>query len=249
MGQMGAGVSTSWGAVLFAGAALPRLLTGSGANGRIPARAPRAAAARRPAGRSRPDSVLELREVQTKMIRLDTGETTVRAWQDADAPELAVQADDRRIWRNMRDAFPHPYGLQDARDFIAMARAKESSTFFAVLHSGRIAGGIGYTLHSDVERIGAEIGYWIGVEFWGRGVGTAALRLATGQAFDAHQELRRIYAVPYAGNAASARILEKVGYLLEGTLRQSVIKDGQVLDQWMYAILRGEWEAAGAKRG
>src|SRR5689334_9587161 len=91
-------------------------------------------------------------------------------------------------------------------------------------------------LQSDVERIGAEVGYWLGREFWGRGIATTALRLLTAHAFRTQPELRRLYAVPYATNAASARVLEKAGYVREGTLRQSAIKDGQVLDQWMYSI-------------
>lgn len=177
------------------------------------------------------------------MIWLESGEIVVREWQERDAEEVAILANDRRIWLNLRDAFPHPYGIQDAKDFIAMAREKTPATLFAVLLSGRIAGGIGFTLQSDVERISAEIGYWVGYEFWGRGVGTTALRLVTNHAFLTHSELRRIYAVPYCENAASARILEKVGYCCEGTMRESAIKDRQVLDQWMYAILRHMWES------
>ena len=109
--------------------------------------------------------------------------------------------------------------------------------------AGQIAGGIGYTLHTDVRRVSAEIGYWLGHEFWGQGLGTAALSAVTGHAFRTHLELRRLYAVPFARNQASARILHKAGYRCEGTLRQSVIKDGLILDQWMYAILREEWHA------
>ena len=141
----------------------------------------------------------------------------------------------------MRDAFPHPYGIVDAERFIAMALEKSPPTFLAIESSGRVAGGIGYTLHTDVERVGAEVGYWVGHEFWGRGIGSAALRAMTGHAFRAHAELRRMYAVPFVCNPASARVLEKTGYRCEGTLRQSAIKDGQILDQWMYAILREEW--------
>lgn len=177
------------------------------------------------------------------MIWLESGETVVREWQEGDAGELALQANDRRIWLNLRDAFPHPYGLEDAKRYIAMARGRRPATRFAVLSSGRIAGGVGFTLHSDVERVSAEIGYWVGHEFWGRGVATAAVRAVTSYVFEAYEGMRRIYAVPFVGNAASARVLEKVGYSREGTMRQSVVKDGQVLDQWMYAVLRHEWTA------
>jgi RimJ/RimL family protein N-acetyltransferase len=147
----------------------------------------------------------------------------------------------------MRDAFPHPYGIEDAERFIAMALEKSPPTFLAIEWSGQIAGGIGYTLHTDVERVSAEVGYWVGHEYWGRGIGTVALRRLTSRAFRVHGELRRLYAVPFACNPASARVLEKAGYRCEGTLRQSVAKDGQILDQWMYAILREEWQAREAR--
>jgi RimJ/RimL family protein N-acetyltransferase len=173
-------------------------------------------------------------------MELRAGSTAVRRWQTADAEALALQANDRRVWLGMRDAFPHPYGIDDARRFIDRARQKEPQTLFAIEVAGRIAGGIGYTEHPDVERVGAEIGYWLGYEFWGQGIATAALRLVTEHAFTTHPDLRRLYAVPFSSNPASARVLAKAGYRCEGTLRQSAIKDGQVLDQWMYAILRDE---------
>ncbi len=173
-------------------------------------------------------------------MELRSGQTVVREWQDADAEPLVPLADDRRVWLGLRDAFPHPYGIEDARRFIAMARAKSPPTFFAITVGGQLAGGIGYSPQADVERIGAEVGYWVAHAHWGRGVATEALRLLTEHAFAANPELRRLWAVPYATNDASARVLEKAGYRREGTLRQSVIKDGRVLDQWMYAILRGE---------
>jgi len=153
---------------------------------------------------------------------------------------LTEHANDRRIWQNMRDAFPHPYTAADATAFLGIAVAMQPRTWFAVTIDDRAVGGIGYTRHGDVERVGAEIGYWLGTAFWGRGIMTAALRAVTIYAFREHPELRRIYAVPYVTSMASARILEKTGYRLEGRLRQSVIKDGHVLDQFMYAILRDD---------
>jgi RimJ/RimL family protein N-acetyltransferase len=173
-------------------------------------------------------------------FELRAGSTVVRHWEEADAELLPAQANDRLVWLSLRDAFPHPYTVEDARRFIAMARRMSPQTLFAIESAGRVAGGIGYTEHADVERIGAEVGYWLGREFWGHGIATAALRLLTVHAFRADPELRRLYAVPYSSNPASARVLEKAGYRREGTLRQSAIKDGRVLDQWMYSILRDE---------
>jgi ribosomal-protein-alanine N-acetyltransferase len=171
-------------------------------------------------------------------IMLPTG--VVRAWHPADVSSLARHANDRRIWMNLRDRFPHPYGLGDAESFIAMATGMVPMTFFAIAVDGEAVGGIGYTRHQDVERISAEIGYWLGAQFWGRGIMTAALVALTRYAFDRHGDLRRIYAVPFAWSGASIRVLEKAGYCLEGRMRQSAIKDGKVSDQLLYAILREE---------
>jgi ribosomal-protein-alanine N-acetyltransferase len=166
--------------------------------------------------------------------------TAIREWRQTDAAALARLADDKEIWRGLRDVFPHPYGLGDALAFIAMTSRMDPQTFFAIEVDGVLAGGIGYTHRTDVERIGAEVGYWLGRAFWNRGIATAALRLVTAHAFAADPELRRLWAVPFVTNAASARVLEKAGYTREGTLRQSAIKDGRVLDQWMYAITRDD---------
>jgi RimJ/RimL family protein N-acetyltransferase len=165
---------------------------------------------------------------------------TVRDWQRDDAPSLARHANDRRIWLNMRDAFPHPYTLADAEAFLAFVADMQPRSFFAIVRADEAIGGIGYTLRPDVERISAEIGYWLGTAFWGRGIMTTALSAVTAYAFREHAELRRIFAVPYAWSTASVRVLDKVGYRCEGRMRQSAIKDGQIIDQLLYAILRDE---------
>jgi ribosomal-protein-alanine N-acetyltransferase len=171
-------------------------------------------------------------------IGLRSGSIVVRDWREADAPELAAQANDRRVWLGLRDVFPHPYSIEDARAFISTAMGMSPRTFLAIEVDGRIAGGIGFVLKTDVERISAEVGYWLGHEYWGRGIATTAVRLLTRHAFEQRPELRRLYATPFANNPGSARVLEKAGYVREAVLRQSVIKDGQVLDQLVYACLR-----------
>jgi RimJ/RimL family protein N-acetyltransferase len=164
----------------------------------------------------------------------------VRDWRPSDAASLALHANDRRIWLNLRDRFPHPYTLADAQSFLTTAATMSPPTFFAIAIDSEAVGGIGYTLHQDVERISAEIGYWLGTAFWGRGIMTSALTEVTRYAFERHADLRRIYAVPYAWSDASMRVLQKAGYRLEGRMRQSAIKDGKVTDQLMYAVLREE---------
>ena len=97
-------------------------------------------------------------------------------------------------------------------------------------------GSIGFRLQTDVERFSAEVGYWLGEEFWGRGVGTAALKAVTKYAIRAHS-LNRIFALPFEGNIASMRVLEKAGYIKECQLRKSAYKNGQFVDQILYAYI------------
>lgn len=164
----------------------------------------------------------------------------LRLWRPSDREALAALANDRRVSINLRDVFPFPYRIDDADRFIALAGGMAPPTAFAIEASGALAGGIGYTLCSDVERIAAEIGYWIGVRFWGRGIATEAVRLVTATAFAQRPDLRRLYARAFTSNPASARVLEKAGYRREAVMRQSAIKAGVVQDQWLYAILRDE---------
>jgi [ribosomal protein S5]-alanine N-acetyltransferase len=171
-------------------------------------------------------------------MQLPAGPAVIRQWRMADAAPLAIQANDRRIWQNLRDVFPYPYTRADAEAYLTRVLTDPAPTSFAIECDSQVAGGIGYVPGTDVERVGAEIGYWLGVEYWGRGIATAALRALTAHAFGVHPQLQRIFALPYTSNPASARVLEKVGYTLEGTLRRSVLKDGRLLDQWMYARLR-----------
>ncbi len=160
----------------------------------------------------------------------------VRSWRTSDVQSLVRYASNRKIWLNLRDAFPHPYTNRDARDYIRLARQRTPETTFAIAVRDEAVGSIGFVLHHDVERVSAEIGYWLAEPFWGRGITTEALVAITRYAIDAHR-LTRIYAVPFAWNAASCRVLEKAGYVLEARLRCSAIKDGQVTDQMQYAFI------------
>jgi [ribosomal protein S5]-alanine N-acetyltransferase len=161
----------------------------------------------------------------------------IRSWREGDAPSLAHHADNRRIWLNVRDRFPHPYTLADAESWVTRASAAWPETQFAIEVDGEAAGGVGVFLQEDVERFSAEIGYWLGESYWGRGIATVVVRRFTDYAFEAY-DLCRIYANVFAWNPASGRVLEKAGYQLEGKLRQSAVKDGQVLDGLLYAAVR-----------
>src|SRR5687767_11510201 len=98
----------------------------------------------------------------------------VRSWAADDLPSLVTHANNHNVWINLRDRFPHPYTASDGRAFIRMTRGMRPETFFAIAVDGVAVGGIGFVLHSDVERVSAEIGYWLGEAFWGRGIVTDA---------------------------------------------------------------------------
>ena len=175
-------------------------------------------------------------EVSCRRTRFPLARAEVRSWQEGDAESVALYANNRKIWRNLRDAFPHPYAIDDARAFIRSALERSPETLYAIAIDGRAAGGIGFTLHGDVERVSAEIGYWLGEPFWGQGITTEALKAVTRHALEAHG-LTRVFAVPFEWNPASFRVLEKAGYVLEARLRRSAVKDGQVIDQLLYAYV------------
>jgi [ribosomal protein S5]-alanine N-acetyltransferase len=161
---------------------------------------------------------------------------TVRSFLPTDAASVAQVANDRRIWLQLRDVFPHPYRVAHAEAYIGRVGSVNPPRSMAIVVDACAIGGIGLEPMTDVNRRSAEIGYWLGSAYWGRGIATEALTLATSWAFAAHG-LLRIFAQPFASNAASRRVLEKAGYVLEGTMRRSAVKDGLVLDQCMYARL------------
>lgn len=165
----------------------------------------------------------------------------LRPWQKEDAGSLARYANNRNIWLNLRDAFPHPYSVSDARQFIRMTGKRDDLTIFAIEVNGEAVGSIGFHPNSDVERVSAEIGYWLGEPFWNRGITTEAVQAVTRYAVDQYQ-LARVYAVPFEWNAASFRVLEKAGYQLEGRMHRSAVKDGKIIDQLLYAYVVGREE-------
>jgi len=161
----------------------------------------------------------------------------IRHWSDTDAPALAKYANNRKIWLNLRDGFPHPYTLDNARAFLDMVDRQDPKTFFAIATPEEAIGAIGISPNADVHRLTAELGYWLAEPFWGKGIMTETVSRFTDYAFERFG-LVRIFAEPYATHASSCRVLEKAGFVLEGRLKSSVIKDGVITDQLLYAKVR-----------
>lgn len=167
-------------------------------------------------------------------MELKLTKCTIRPWRAGDEASLVRQANNRKIWRNLRDLFPHPYTHTDAEGWIRTAGSADPLTNFAIEVEGSAVGGIGLILRDDINRKAAEIGYWLGEEYWGRGITTEAVRALTDYAF-ATWDLCRIYAGVFEWNVGSMRVLEKAGYEFEARLRRAVFKDGQIIDEMIYA--------------
>lgn len=170
-------------------------------------------------------------------MQIELAQCTLRSWRASDAESLARFANDRSVWRNVRDAFPHPYTLEDAETFLQRTIGAEPETNLAIAVADAAVGGIGFTLQADVARRSAEIGFWLGAPYRNRGIATAAARAVAEHAFATH-DLDRIFAQVFEWNGASLRVLERAGFQREGVLRRAAVKDGAVLDVFLYARLR-----------
>ncbi len=151
--------------------------------------------------------------------------------------ELARQANNKKIWDNLRDYIPYPYREKDAVEFINMTASENPRLTFGITYEGKFAGVIGMIRRKDVYRHTAELGYWIGEAYWGKGIGTVAVKLATDYAFK-ELEMVRIVACVFDFNIASMCVLEKNGYVKEGIGRKAVFKNGIFCDEHRYAIVK-----------
>lgn len=162
-----------------------------------------------------------------------TPRLVVRTFRPGDAPSLARHANSYAIWRHLRDRFPHPYTQQAAATFIAGVLERGHPTSLAIEIDGEAAGGVSVRPGEDIERVSAEVGYWLGEAYWGQGFMSAAVAAVSERAFD-WLALSRLFALPFVRNPSSARVLEKAGYARTALLRQSAIKEGEILDQFLY---------------
>ena len=163
----------------------------------------------------------------------------IRKWKISDAEDLAMALSNKKIQDNLRDGLPYPYTEQDGMSYIsAMLSADENETFaFAIIVDGKAVGSIGVFRQGNIHRQTAELGYYIAEKYWGKGIMTEAVIQTCEYVFE-KSDIIRIYAEPFAYNAASCRVLEKAGFQYEGTLRSNAVKNGKVIDMKMYALLK-----------
>ena len=170
-------------------------------------------------------------------MKIDIGEWQLRSFRVDDAEALAKYGNNRAVWRNIWDRHPYPYSIKDAEEWIQFALQQDPETIFAIASPNEAIGCIGILPQEDVARLSAEVGYWLGEPFWNQGITTAALKALTEYAFT-ELGLVRLYATVMEWNPSSARALGKAGYEYEGLLRRSAFKDGQIVDQFLYALVR-----------
>ena len=174
---------------------------------------------------------------------LHTSRLVLGGFSVADAPELQRLAGAREI-ADTTLRIPHPYLLEHALGWIDQQNRDEgddhSATFAVRLEpSHQLIGSVGLS-DIDQEHSQAELGFWIGVDWWGQGYAREAARAVIQYGFES-LNLNRIVAHHMARNPASGRVLQAVGMQREGLLRQRVVKWGEYEDVVLYAALRHEW--------
>jgi [ribosomal protein S5]-alanine N-acetyltransferase len=171
-------------------------------------------------------------------VRLECEKSAIREWARSDKAALVRFANNRNIWRNLAHVFPHPYTDADADWWFSFLAQMPEPTSWAIEVGGLAVGAIGVTLKEGIYLKSAEFGYWLGEPYWGRGIMTEAVRAVSSYAMRRFG-LIRLEAPVFEWNPASMRVLEKSGFVREGVLRASAVKDGQVIDRVLYALVDG----------
>lgn len=171
------------------------------------------------------------------MLPIHAGLCTLRPFVPGDAAPMTAIAGDREIWLQVSDRFPHPYTLEHAVSFIERQQGRDPQRNLAICVDDVVAGGIIIRPGEGISRVSAEIGYWLGRPYWGRGLATAAVRAACDYTF-AVFGVERVFAIAFTRNTGSIRVLEKAGFVREGVMRRASVKEGEVLDECLYARYR-----------
>ena len=164
-------------------------------------------------------------------------EILIRPYKISDKKELSKLANNKKIAANLRDRFPYPYTKSDADSWIKINSNQTNPTNMAVIYKNNFVGAIGIILGEDIHRRNAEIGYWLGEEFWGNRVMSKSVPVFVDYAFE-NFNLLRIYAGVFHTNKASAKVLENAGFSLESIKRNAIDKWGDIKDELIYSVLK-----------
>jgi ribosomal-protein-alanine N-acetyltransferase len=162
---------------------------------------------------------------------------TLRGWKLSDAEPLQKHADNPNIYAYLLDRFPHPYTMEDAVSWVNLMQTRDPLTNFVIAIDDNLVGVIGLEMRDDVYRKAPLLGYWLSESYWGRGIMTETIKLITNYGFS-HFDIVRIQAGVLSNNPKSMRVLEKAGYTKEGILRNNIVKNGVILDEHIYAVIK-----------
>lgn len=177
-----------------------------------------------------PDTITDI--LQTTSIMKIAGDGFIlREWRDEDMASLSRHADNINVWNNLRDQFPHPYTEDDARAFFEVVKSRPYQMEFIIEVDGQAAGNMGFVPGVDVERFSAEIGYFTGEEFWGRGIMSKAVRLLVEEYIFTQTPIVRVFTAVFDFNIGSQRVLEKAGFRRLATLHKAAYKNGRFIDE------------------
>lgn len=160
---------------------------------------------------------------------------TLRPWNINDLDSLVKNANNPNIAKFMTDGFPHPYTKEKGISFIEMATKDNPIHIFAIDVDGKAVGGIGIHPQQDIMKKNAELGYWLGEEYWSNGIVSNAIKQMINFAFITY-DINRVFARPFGTNMASQKVLEKCGFKLEARFEKVILKNGEYLDELIYAI-------------
>lgn len=163
----------------------------------------------------------------------------IRQWHVSDAHDLATALNNKSIQDHLRDGIPFPYTEADAADYIdsVLTASTDAQYVWAIQTGGKAIGSIGIFRKENVHYRTAEMGYYLAEPYWGQGIMTEAVKEACRFVF-AHTDIVRIFAEPYAHNSASCKVLEKAGFQLEGVLQKNAVKNGEIVDMMLYALIK-----------
>ena len=172
------------------------------------------------------------------MIPLST--CTLRGFRFGDEVSLQENANNVAVWRNLRDSFPYPFSINDAISWISLNKTYQIPFNLAITIDDKVIGGIGIVPQTDIYRLNAEIGYWLGEPYWNKGIMTEAVIAMVDYTFVnfVNFKVLRIYAGVFDYNIASMRVLEKAGFHKEAIHQKAIIKNGEILDEHLFTIVK-----------
>jgi len=161
----------------------------------------------------------------------------LRKWNEADLNSLVKYANNWNVAKWLTNGFPHPYTIEDGKAYLSMIANDNPMKVFAIEVGGEAVGSIGIFPQSDIHEKSAEMGYWLAEKCWGQGIMTKAIQEIVEYGFRTFG-IVRIFARPFSTNLKSQRVLEKAGFRLEASLIKALYKNGEFMDELIYAKLK-----------